>query len=173
MNDTTKLIFERRSVKAYCDKLVSGADLETIVESGLWAPNGRNLQSRFFSVVKSPDLMDKFIGAIREVRNDPAANPFYGAPCVIYISADPESTMADLDAGAAMENMILCAASLGIDSCFMVGPLSLFTHADADTFKEDLQMPENYRPVCALILGYRADGYTVESTRDMTKVAYI
>ena len=173
MNDTTKLIFERRSVKAYSDKPVSDADLKTIVESRLWAPNGRNLQARFFSVVKSPDLMDKFITAIREVRDDPAANPFYGAPCVIYISADKESTMADLDAGAAMENMIITAASLGIDSCFMVGPLSLFTHADADAFKKDLRFPENYRPVCALILGYRADGVNPESTRDLDKAAYI
>ena len=117
--------------------------------------------------------MEKLVDAIREVRNDSAANPFYGAPCVVFISADVESSMADLDADAAIENMIITAASLGIDSCFMVGPLSLFDHNDADAFKKELQFPEGYRPVCALILGYHADGYTVESTRDLTKVAYI
>lgn len=173
MNQTVELIMGRRSVKSYSPKKISEEDLKTIVESGIWAPNGRNAQMRFFSAVQNSALMEKMIGTIREVRKDNTCKPFYDAPAVVYVSVDHNNPFGGLDAGAAMENMILTSSALNIDSCFMIGPLSLFEAKNAEELKNELGIPAGFKPICALILGYRADGVEPKSSRNAGSAKYI
>jgi nitroreductase len=52
----SKVILERKSVRAYLDKPVSQDDLEKIVEAGRWASNAGPFR---ISVIRNADLRKK------------------------------------------------------------------------------------------------------------------
>ena len=54
------LIKNRRNTKRFTDKNISKADIETILESGTWAPNHRNTEPwRFVIVSKFSKIKEK------------------------------------------------------------------------------------------------------------------
>jgi nitroreductase len=59
MNETLKTLKERRSIRAYRPEQVKEADLEAILEAGLWAPSGMNLQSPVMVVVQDKTVLTK------------------------------------------------------------------------------------------------------------------
>lgn len=45
MNETINTMLTRRSIRSFEDKQVNEADIEQIVEAGLYAPSGMNCQT--------------------------------------------------------------------------------------------------------------------------------
>ena len=90
-NNTVDTIMNRRSVREYKNTQVSEKDIETIINAGLYAPSGRNLQTWHFTVVQNRDLIDEIEAAVSVVRGVKDFHPFFGAPTVIFISGDKSS----------------------------------------------------------------------------------
>ena len=57
--DAIKNMIARRSVRVYTEEQISDEELKTILECGLYAPNGGNLQMPRFLVVQSPAKMEE------------------------------------------------------------------------------------------------------------------
>ena len=55
--DALKVLLERRSIRKYRAVNVSDEVLQEIVEAGLYAPSGLNLQPWYFVVVRTPEKM--------------------------------------------------------------------------------------------------------------------
>lgn len=78
---------------------------------------------------------------------------FFGAPCAIWIFANPKMKYTALvDTGIFMQNIMLSATSKGLGTCPQ-GALNLW-RAPVDKY---YNVPEGYELVCGLSLGYPTD----------------
>lgn len=71
--DAIKNMLSRRSVRVYTDEQISDEALHTILECGLYAPNGGNLQMPRFLVVQDSARMERLNAVIqRELASRPS-----------------------------------------------------------------------------------------------------
>jgi len=166
MNETLKVIADRRSIRLFKEQQIPDPELDEILTAGLYAPNARNMQKWHFTVIQDGSLLDRMVEIIKENladsgieflaerAKDPGYNTFYRAPTVVLLSGVENSPFAQIDCGAAAENIALAAASLGIGSCVMTTPAFLFASEKGNAFKGELGIPEGYNHVCCVALGY-------------------
>jgi nitroreductase len=185
MNETMKCIESRRSIRKYAARQISETELQAILEAGILAPTAKNQQKWHFTVIQKKELIDKMARITKEnvMRSDdehlkqrsslPGAHTFHHAPTVIMMTADEKAGYAELDCGAATENMVLAAESLGIGSCFIGSSRYLFKSPDGLALMKQLGIPAGYRHVCCLTLGYRGDVILESRQRNKDVVNYV
>jgi nitroreductase len=179
------LIKERRSVRLFNEQQISREDIMSIIEASIWAPTGCNNQElRFFILDKKEDVAE-----IMEFK------PFKGVSAVVlifcdmslpmsqkmYVKQNSEKHLFYVDAGLAVENMVLLAKSKGIDSCiFNVSEyhfkifrknkrfiekmmdwamIKLHLHKSVKEnlefyLRKRLKIPENLKIICGIAFGY-------------------
>ena len=59
MNETLKTLRDRRSVRKYQSKQISGAELDAILEAGLWAASGHGWQTPVMVVIQDAETLEK------------------------------------------------------------------------------------------------------------------
>ena len=82
-------LLTRRSVRKYQDRQVEEELLDKVLQAGLYAPTAKNNQKPVMVAVRDKatrDQLSRMNAAVMGVDSD----PFYGAPCVIVVLADPE-----------------------------------------------------------------------------------
>jgi nitroreductase len=174
MNPTIETIMKRRGVKSYTSEQIAASDLETIIAAGIAAPSARNLQKRHFTVVQNKELLQIINDEVRVKMDAPADyNPLYGAPTLIIASAPEDSPYAEQDCAAAVENMSLAATALGLGSRYLVSPRRYLEHESGKEMKQKIGIPEGYRTVACLIVGYDADPSQPPVSRNMAVVNYV
>ncbi|MBB5346545.1 nitroreductase family protein [Desulfoprunum benzoelyticum] len=116
-NSILKAIKERRSIREFTTEAVSEKDLVTLVEAAIWAPSGKNNQPWRFVI-----LTDK------KVRSHIADLTLYRhivANCnsLIVVFLDTEAIYDEVkdhqSAGAAIQNILLAAESLGLGAVWL------------------------------------------------------
>ena len=60
MNQTIEDLKSRRSIRKFKDEQISDEDLNTILETGTYAPTGRGAQSPKIIVIQNPDTIKEF-----------------------------------------------------------------------------------------------------------------
>jgi len=177
MGDTFNAINNRKSIRGYQDKPVSRELLEKIVAAGDKAPLGPKLAIR---VITDKDLLtridqethDRMLNSgvpfSVERASMPGYRPLYSAPVLIIVASDPERGA--LGASAAAENMILAATDLGLGSCFVVSPIQAVTDP---SFAGALALPEGFKPLLGVLLGYTKDADVFSRPRIPADIAYI
>ena len=146
-------ILSRRSVRNYLPQQVSDADLDAVLEAGLYAPTAKNNQKPVMVAVRDKetrDLLSKINAKIMGVETD----PFYGAPCVIVVLADPEFPTWIDDGSLVMGNLLNAAHALGLGSCWINRARQTFDRPEGKALLEKWGLPERYRGVGNCILGY-------------------
>jgi nitroreductase len=115
--ETTETILTRRSVREFTGEPVSDAELDRLVEAARWAPSGLNNQPWRFMKVTGRDLVVGVSG-LTKYRGVVA-----GAAALIAVFLDStemyDRTKDLMSAGAAIENMLLEAHSLGLGACWL------------------------------------------------------
>lgn len=162
-NQVLSIIKERSSARAYTTEELSQKELETILEAGLMAPTGMNRQEIHFTVVKgdNPILaeLDEEKRRLRGQERQPH-NFYYEAPVLIFLSAEDEFKWNCVDAGIAVENMVLAAESLGLGT-LIIGCVYDALHGERqEYFSEKLRIPEGYSFRIALAVGHKTDNKT-------------
>ena len=93
MNETLKILKERRSVRRYEARPVEREKLDAILEAGKYAPSAKGQQSVTMVVLtKREDIAE--LSALNAAVMGTSSDPFFGAPCVVVVLADPEATNA-------------------------------------------------------------------------------
>ncbi|MBQ3198963.1 MAG: nitroreductase [Firmicutes bacterium] len=118
-NSVLDVIKKRRSTRAFLPQQISREELTAILEAGCWAPTGHGHQGWHFTALYNADVVGKLAAAVRQELNLPDTYCFYGAPCLIIVSYEREYEHAWLDGSAAIQNLLLAAESLGIESCWI------------------------------------------------------
>ena len=120
MNEIIKAMKERRSIRKFKSELPSKADLEQIVEAGLYAANGMGKQATKIIVVTDKKLRDKIMEMNRKVGGwDEGFDPFYGAPAMLIVLSEKDWRNKVYDGSLVMGNLMLAAHSLGLGSIWI------------------------------------------------------
>jgi len=146
-------LLTRRSVRKYADRQVTDAELDKVLEAGLYAPTAKNNQKPIMVAVRDKetrDLLSRTNAAIMGVETD----PFYGAPCVIVVLADPAVPTWIDDGSLVMGNLLNAAHSLGLGSCWVNRAREFYDTEEGKALLKKWGVPETYRGIGNVILGY-------------------
>ena len=158
--DTIQAIKTRISTRQFSDKIISEADLHTILEAGMSGPSAVNARPWSFVVVRDKDMLNRMADG-----NGRAAEPLRGAALGILVCGDIERAFKAapdywvVDGSIACQNMILAAHAMGIGSVWL-GTWPQENKINAQ--KELFNLPESIVPHSIIAFGYPAQESTKE-----------
>lgn len=156
MNETLKALHERKSCRNFKADKVPDELLRAVVDAGLAAPSGRNLQPTYIVAVRDEEdiaVMRRINAEVMGTDND----PFYGAPCVIVVLAKEGSRTSLEDGCLVLGNMLLAAHAVGLGACWIHRARQTFETDEGKALLKKWGIPEEVFGVGNCILGY-ADG---------------
>lgn len=162
-NKVLETMKQRSSARAYSAEKLTEKELNFILEAGLQAPTATNRQEIHFSVAggDNPVLaeLDEEKRRLRGQEKQPH-NFYYEAPTIIFLSAEDAFRWNGVDAGIAVQNMVLAAESLGLGT-LIIGCVYDALHGEKKAFfSQALQIPEGYSFQIALAVGHKTDDKT-------------
>ncbi len=138
-----EIIKNRRSVRSYKQQSIPEEILVKVLDSARLAPSAGNIQPWHFIVVKNKEMRSKIAQGCK-----------YGrfldeSPIVIVACGDKKNSPKwyAIDTAIALEHLVLTATALGVGTCW----IGFF---DEDDIKKMLQIPEKYKVVALVSLGY-------------------
>jgi nitroreductase len=137
--DAYQCIVSKRDTRAYLDGPIEEEKLEKVLQAGRMAGSSKNTQPTRLVLLRDRKRREEVAACAKYAEHLPSA--------AVGIAICLPSTGSDFDAGRAAQNMMLAAWSMGIASC----PCSMH---DQPCVKEVLGLPEDYRVVVVLALGY-------------------
>ena len=144
--DFLELAKKRCACRQYLDRKVEAEKLAAILEAGRVAPTGANLQPQRLIIIESKEGMARLARCTRD----------FGAPLAIIVCADTSAAwtrkydgkmIGDIDASIVTDHMMLCAASLGLDTLW----ICMFK---PDAVRAEFRLPDHVEPVNILLIGY-------------------
>ncbi|OUO47568.1 diguanylate cyclase [Olsenella sp. An285] len=158
MNEVLSAIRSRRSVRAYTDEMPSRELIDQVIESGIWAASGKNLQGPIVVAVTNRELRDRLSRMNLEVLGTPGGkDPFFGAPVVLVVLAPREQANRLYDGSLVMGNLMLAAHSLGLGSCWVHRARQEFDTEEGEAILAELGIEGDYEGIGHCVLGYPAE----------------
>jgi len=153
----------RRSIRSYKAEPVPEEKLKKVLEAARLAPSAHNEQEWKFVVVRDAER--------REQLSEAAGQGFISeAPVIIVaVALDPEEVMSSgvpnyaIDLAIAVDHMTLAAVEEGLGTCW-VGAFS------QEKVKKVLGIPERYKVVVLLPLGFPADKPGPKSRKNLEEI---
>lgn len=144
-----KAIYERRSIRKYTDRAVSEDDVLKIVKAGMNAPSAGNEQPWHFILVNDREILH----GIRQVH--PHSAMLGEASWAIVVCCDMSLEKHDgfwvQDCSAAVENMLLEIADMGLGSVW----LGVYPRQErVEGIKRIFGLPSGLIPFAVLPVGY-------------------
>lgn len=160
--DAVAAITARHSTRAFSPKPVPRELLETIIDAARRAPSANNVQPWDFVVVTDAETRKQIAGLTdwgKFIADAPA--------CVAVFCKDVKYFLED--GAAASENILVAAASLGVQSCWVAGDKKAYAPKVAAL----LGVPDGHRLVSLLPLGYAENpGEKPAQKRDLSSVLH-
>ena len=156
MNEVINNILTRRSVRAFSDQPITRESMELLIEAGMYAPSGMNLQTWKFIGVLNQEKITELATVVGKAWDRPSLN-FYSPTALIIISNEKESRFGKEDNAAALQNIFLAAHSLEIGSVW-INQLNNGTSENPEVraMLNTLGVPENHTVFGIAALGYLA-----------------
>lgn len=156
-------LMTRRSIRAYKPEPVPHDIMKTILQCGIYAPNGMNKQPWEIRIVDNPDILngmtDAYLAGMDEnnpryPKKDPNfRNMFRNAPTVVFIAMEP-GMCSQVDCGLLAGNMVNAAWAYGIGSCIQMAQKMFFETEAAKPYLEKLSFSDGYEFLMAIGFGY-------------------
>lgn len=157
--NTLDAIKNRYSCRNYDGRQISESDLTKILEAGMSAPVARGLYDTLhITVVQNDELLKEIFDISEESlfkMMNVRKNMDFGAKTLIIVSSEKleyASGMDFVNAGCIVENMILAATALNINTVMMAAPTRAI--ASEAALLRKLGIPENYSPLLCASFGY-------------------
>ena len=166
MNETIRVLNERKSVRAFTDRPIGENEKALILRAAVMAPTAGNQQLYTILDITDRELKEKLVDTCDH-------QPFIAeAKMVLIFLADCKKwydaflsggtaprkpgvgdlMLAVTDAAIAAENAVTAAESLGIGSCYIGDVME-----NCEEQRALLRLPEYVFPACMLVFGYPAD----------------
>ena len=152
-NEVLNAIKTRRSIRKYKAEQITDEQLDAILEAGTYAATGMGKQSPVIVVVQKPELIAK-LSKMNAAVMGTTSDPFYGAPTVLIVLADPERGTYVEDGSLVMGNLMLAAHTEGIGSCWIHRAKEEFESEEGKQILSDLGVTGEYEGIGHCILGY-------------------
>ena len=171
--NTLDAIKARHSTRGFSDKQIPDADLEKILfAGGQAAVGGADFKSLKLYAVQDPELLKAIDESSAKMR--PGSHPLYGAPTLVVL-ASKESILKNIEftnAGCVIQNMMVAAADLGIDSIYLW--MSMYGINNDPEIGKKLGFPEGFTCVGTMALGYEAKEFPkLKADEQRIEVTYI
>lgn len=157
--NTLEAIAKRKSTRAYTGEQISEDALTDILNAANAAPVAMaKYDSLHITVIQNEEIIQKINTLTAEMfakRMGVKKNTDFGARTMVLVSTATEGLPPEMiyaNVGIVIENMVLAATSLGIDSVILGGAPSIVAQ-NADLVKE-LGIPEGFKPVLGALFGY-------------------
>ena len=157
MNEVLKALRQRRSCRKFQPRQVRREELDAILEAGTYAPTGRNRQSPVIVAIQDPQTL-ALVSRLNAQAMGADTDPFYGAPTVVVVLADPEVPTYLHDGALVMGNLLNAAHSLGVGSCYIFRAKEVFETPEGKALLRQWGLRENLVGIGNCILGYPAEG---------------
>ena len=154
MNETLKVLRERRSIRKYKKEHVAPETLDAILDAGTWAASAKGGQSAVMVVVQDPETIAYMSALNAEIWGKPSVDPFFGAPTVVVVLA--EGANAVPDGSLVMGNLMNAAHALGLGSCWIHRAREVFDSPEGQALLHQWGLEGTYAGVGHCILGYPA-----------------
>ena len=165
MNEVISNLIARRSCKKFTEKQVEEAALQEILKAGTYAANGMAKQSPKIVVLQKQEDIRKLEALNASLMGNPDLRPFYGAPTVCVVLADPTVRTATEDGALVIGNMLAAAWSLGVGSCWIHRAKEEFDSPEGKALLKEWGIEGEYIGVGHCILGYAAGEYREAAPR--------
>ncbi|MDE7119176.1 MAG: nitroreductase family protein [Muribaculaceae bacterium] len=153
MDNFTKLLLNRRSIRKYTGQAIAPDDVRLILEAALTGPTSKSGRSWQFVVVEDRDMMLK----LQECKPNYAVS-LATAPLAVVVTADMTKSEAWIeDASVAAILMQLQAAEIGLGSCWIEvrGRFRADGEPSEDYVRQLLGIPEEFGVLCVVTFGYK------------------
>lgn len=173
MSETLEIIKKRRSVRGYKADMVPKDVLDKIIEAGTYAATGMGRQSPIIISVSNRELRDKLSAMNAKIMGkEEGFDPFYGAPNVLIVLADKTMPTYLYDGSLVMGNLMLAAADLGVDSCWIHRAKEEFESEEGKAILKELGITGDYEGIGHCVLGYAANEVPEAAPRKDNYVYY-
>lgn len=172
MNETIKILKERRCIRRYKPEMVPESLIAEVIDAGLYAANSRGDQTAIILAVTQKAWRDK-LEALNSKFTNGQAQPFYGAPVVLVVLAKTERPAQYCDGCLVMGNMMTAAHSLGLGSCWIHRAKEMFETEEGKQLLQELGIEGEYIGVGNCILGYRESELPEAAERLDNRVFYV
>ena len=139
-NDIIEFLSSHYSQRQFSDGHIDDEIIQQILTAGHRAGSAGNRQPWHFTVIRNKLLID-------EIMNDVTENN------VLIVVSASDSATAEFDSALASQNMMLAAQALGLGARMYVRPIDNLN----DNILPKLNLPDNYRAIIILRIGYKAD----------------
>ena len=157
--DTISAVGGRRSIRQFSQKKIGKKVLLDLADGARMAPSAANLQPLHFLIVNDSDISARISATLKWATHlgnwEPKKNKVAPAFIIILFDSVLKPSGYEYEAGMAAENIMVCAASMGLGSCC----LSVF---NKKRMNKMLEIPERYVPILAIALGHPAEKSVVE-----------
>lgn len=162
-----ELILKRRTIRKFLQRPISEDILRKIVNAGRLAPSAANLQPLKFIIINDINVLGKIFAALKWAgyiapAGDPAEGQKPTAYVIVLINSEIREEKGEVDAAAAIQNMILTALEQKIGTCW-IGSVN---RAEVRAI---LNIPDQYKIDSVLALGYPAEEPVIEEAGDSIK----
>jgi len=160
--DTIEALKTRRSIRRYTSQLVEKEIIEEIIHCARLAPSAINIQPwEFIVVTNQPKKID--------IANMTDYGKFIkDAPVVIAVFCKNVKYFLE-DGCAATVNIFNAAHAFGLGACWIAGDKKPY----ADAIAKALRVPEGYRLISLISMGYPAENPTgIQSKRQLKDVLH-
>ena len=163
-------MLKRRSIRKYKPQQIEDSLLDAVLQVGTYAPTAMGRQSPLILVLQSPEdvaAVSRLNAAAAGVHSD----TFYGAPTVITVFADRESSDGIQDACLVMGNLLNASYFAGLGSCWINRAREVFDSEEGRALKKKWGIADKWVGVGHCILGYadespaprpRKEGYVIK-----------
>lgn len=156
MNPVLQNILDRHSCRSFTKQPVEPEKLQDLLTAAVWAPSGRNEQSWHFTLLANTEKIQALAAAVREADNRPAGYNFFAPAAFLIVSGERDNRNSFLDAGAAMENVLLTATSLGLGTCWINQVRDVCDVPDVRALLTEYGVPESHIVNASAAIGYPA-----------------
>ena len=171
MNDIIRAMKERRSIRKFKPDMPSQADINEIIEAGLYAANGRGEQGAIIVAVTNTELRDKLSVDNRKIGGwQEGFDPFYGAPVILIVLADKSCRTGIYDGSLVLGNLMLAAHSLGLGSIWIHRAKEEFESPEYKELLASLGIEGEWEGVGHCAIGYYDGEYPAPRERKAGRV---
>ena len=167
-------IKNRHSVRQFEDRPVPKELLDTIIECGIYAPSGKNMQTWRFTVLTDEKQIHQWKELIssRAAEHKVRVSGFENPAALILISNDIRNKNGAQDSSCAAENIMLAANAYGLGSVWIN---ALLTMCDDEEIRNQLKawgIPDRHQVWAMIALGY-PKGEAKSPKRNLDVVHYV
>ena len=174
MNETLKVLEERRSCRNFKPDMITEDELQQILRAGTYAATGMGKQSPIIIAVTKKELRDQFAEENRKIMGAPeGVDPFYGAPVILVVLANKAIPTHVYDGSLVMGNLMNAAESLGVANIWIHRAKEEFESDFGKNIFADLGIEGEYEGIGHCALGYTEGEYPECLKRKDNWVYYI